>query len=98
MVKESEVSYGEVESYGKPNVSYQDVLWQGHVIGCLISSYKNMFSPMREVHQVCVPETPSNKAGVDWYESEDEGYIMAVFEDLAKFITYADNNIEYLTQ
>ena len=68
------MTFGEAESI-KPNKSVQTVLLDGELVGCLYSSYKNIFSPIEEVFwSINLTKEQADRVSAKNDESEDVGF------------------------
>ena len=90
-ILETEVSFGE-PCYGGRGRHYQDILARGQVIGCLVERERGILAPIETTYQICVPEKHVDKAA-RWVESEDEGYIFALFDELDKYLAFVNDTI-----
>jgi hypothetical protein len=86
MILENEVTFGD-SMYGGHGRHYQDILARGQVIGCLIERERSILAPIETTYQICVPESKAEKVE-RWIESEDAGYIFALFDDFDKYLDF----------
>lgn len=85
-ITENEITF-ENPCCGGRGRHYQDIVARGRIIACLIERERGFLQPIETIHQVCVPEAKAEKCE-RWVESEDAGYIMAMFEDFDAFLKF----------
>jgi len=68
-------------------VHWQDIVFNGEVIGALRERDFGIMQPPSEHYQRCAPESDASLFD-GWYESEDVGFIFGYFFTLEKFIDY----------
>lgn len=89
-ILESDVTFG--DSQGSGGKHYQDILAHGKVIGCLYERERGLLAPIETLYCVCVPEAKAEKCP-RWIESEDEGQIIALFEDFDQYLQFVNEEV-----
>ena len=83
-IMEKGISFGE-SKYMRYNAQYQDILFEGKAIGALITiDDQGLLNPMREVYQFGTDKNIPK--GLDYFESEDEGWYFIQTSTLGDFI------------
>jgi hypothetical protein len=85
-ITETEITFENPTEYRRGS-HCQDIVARGKIIGCLIERERGWLQPIETIHQVCVPEAKADKCE-RWVESEDAGYIMAMFEEFDAFLSF----------
>lgn len=93
MITSNEITF-ERATFDKPNSCWQDIVYKNKEIGALHSSYKGLNKPV-ERYQRLVPDKFIPELE-NWYHSEDDGYIFAVFYTLDEFLHFV-NEIERIS-
>lgn len=78
------ITYGNEMYYSRNGVA-QDILFNGGVIGALITTGGTILEPQKEIYQTLVKESQV-KGSINTYISEDKGYVFAYENSLKKFI------------
>lgn len=83
------MTFGETEMI-KPNKGVQTVMFDGEVVGWLITLCKNILSPIKEVFwSINLTKEQADKVSPQYIDSEDEGFYQVVV-DLSDKQKYAD--------
>ena len=79
-------------SYAVGGSHWSDIMFQGKVIGVLLEREKNLLAPIETTYRVCVPDALVD-ASINYYESEDEGFVFAWFTELEAFIDFYNKKV-----
>ena len=83
----SQITFSESSPTGRGREFYQNIIFEGKEIGCLIERETSILKPITERYQIYAKE--SETTIFDGFEhSEDEGFIFGYFFTLDKFINY----------
>ena len=76
---------------------WSDIMFQGEVIGALLERERSLLAPVETRYQLGVDIGLVDVTGVNYYESEDEGWVYVFFTELEDFVTFYNKKVLGIT-